>query len=204
MGRDGPVSASESWERRPLRRRAGPSGPSKTRKKVNQRQAPGPCPTAKSRRIHDMEKLPHNIRQLRPVYRLAEEHCANWCRGGLCEGAATDRTGRHLRWRTAGTPCLLGLGQRCPYFEHWVLPMDKRKETDWPTFEEGVAFRGASRIYRLAFLPETLVEPRNRLCPDCGKYSLNPRQRCCSLCRKRRRRVTNTASQQKWRSMSNS
>jgi hypothetical protein len=40
------------------------------------------------------------------VYKLAQEHCANFDRRyGTCEGADIDlKTGRHFRWRRAGCP----------------------------------------------------------------------------------------------------
>ena len=83
--------------------------------------------------------------KLRPVYLLAQAHCANFCKGGFCEGAGVDlKTGRHFRWRNAGLPCLLAVGQRCPYFEQSVLPMETRKDSDWKPLSQGVAFREAA------------------------------------------------------------
>jgi hypothetical protein len=55
----------------------------------------------------------HKVKTLRPVCRLAEQYCSNWCHGGSCEGADIDpKTGRHFRWRAAGGFCLLALGGR--------------------------------------------------------------------------------------------
>jgi len=138
--------------------------------------------------------------KLRSVYRLAEQHCANWCRGGTCEGAGVDlKTGRHFRWRRAGCPCLLALDQRCPYFETAVLSMERRGEKDWPTVTQGVAFREAARLYHVIF-PETVgVEPATRKCPDCGKNRIGPRKRCCEECRIRRLRSAQTKAKQTWR-----
>jgi hypothetical protein len=151
--------------------------------------------------LHPNQK-PQNP-QLKAVCRLAEEYCANWWRGSLCQGADVDlRTGRHFRWRAAGNPCLLGLGLRCPYFEQSVLPMEKRKENAWPTLREGMTFREAAPTYRRLFLPETLVERLERLCPDCGKHPIGPKKRCCEKCRQRRRRESDAVNHRKWRKAS--
>jgi hypothetical protein len=140
----------------------------------------------------------HRLKRLRPVYRLAEQRCANWCIGGICEGADIDpKSGRHFRWRAAGWFCLLALGGRCPYFESAVLPMEKRKE--WPNPLQGDAFRKAARLYRLAFPETVIVEPETRQCPNCGKHRIEARKRCCELCRIRRRRATKTSEQQRRR-----
>ena len=139
-------------------------------------------------------------RKLLPVYRLAEQHCANWCRGGTCVGVGFDICAqRYCRITKEGGPCLLALGQRCPYFEKSVLPMETRGEKDWPTVVQGAAFREAARIYHLTF-PETVaVQPTTRKCPDCGKHRIGPRKRCCVECRIRRRRASDTTKKRKWR-----
>jgi hypothetical protein len=133
------------------------------------------------------------------VYQQAKAHCANYCRDGTCVGTDCDlKTGRHFRWRAEGARCLLALDQRCPYFEESVLPMEKRREKDWPTFAQGEAFRKAARLYHDTF-PETVpVQLADRMCPDCGKRRIEPRKRCCSECRIRRRKATNAANQRKW------
>jgi hypothetical protein len=137
--------------------------------------------------------------KLRPVLRLAEQHCVNWCRGGTSEGLDFDleNGGRLFRRWKAGGRCLLAFDQRCPYFEEAVLPMGKRGERDWPTFAQGEAFRKAGQLYREAF-PETPVQPAGRMCSDCGKHPLGPRKRCCAECRIRRRKATNAANQRNW------
>ena len=138
------------------------------------------------------------VKALRPVCRLAEQYCSNWCHSDVCEGVDIDpKSGRHFRWRAAGGFCLLALGGRCPYFESAVLPMEKRK--DWPTPLQGEAFRKAARLYHLAFPETTIVEPETRKCPDCGKHRIAARKRCCELCRIRRRRATKTLEQQRRR-----
>jgi hypothetical protein len=135
-----------------------------------------------------------------PVYKLAEAHCANWCKGGFCKGADVDlKTGRHFRWQRAGCSCLLAVGQRCPYFEESVLPMEKRSERDWPSFAMGDAFRKVARLYHEAF-PETVaIQSENRKCPDCGKGSVEPKKQFCAKCRIRRRRAANATNQRNWR-----
>jgi hypothetical protein len=138
--------------------------------------------------------------KLRPVYKLAEKYCANWCKGGICEGAEVDlKTGRHFRWRRAGCPCLLGLDQRCPYFEQSVLPMEQRKERDWPAFAEGEAFRKAARLYHSVFPETATVTPEVRKCPDCGKRSVEPKKQYCVQCRIRRRKATDSGNHRNWR-----
>jgi hypothetical protein len=158
---------------------------------VCRRRKPDQEPSAQSKR---------SPWKLGPVYKLAETHCANWCRGGICEGADVDlKTGRHFRWRRAGCPCLLSTDQRCPYFEQCVLPMEGRKEKDWPTFAQGEAFRKAARLYHAAF-PETVTHPPDiRKCPDCGKRPVEPRKRYCSECRNRRRKATDAGNHRNWR-----
>jgi hypothetical protein len=133
--------------------------------------------------------------KLRLVYKVAQEHCANLRCNGTCEGANVDlRTGRHFRWRKPG-PCFLTVNQRCPYFEECVLPMNKRREKDWPTFAQGEAFRKAAQIYDSVF-PETAPPTSEiRKCPDCGKRSVEPRNRYCAPCRDRRRKATKAANQ---------
>jgi hypothetical protein len=138
--------------------------------------------------------------KLRPVYRMAEQHCANWCRGGTCVGVGFDiYTQRHFFITKEGSPCLLRLDRRCPYFELSVLPMEKRREKDWPTFAQGEAFREAGRQYHLAFPETAIVEPTTRRCPDCGKHRIEPRKRCCAQCRNRRRKATDSANHRNWR-----
>jgi hypothetical protein len=138
--------------------------------------------------------------KLRPVYRMAEQHCANWCRGGTCVGVGFDiYTQRYYRITNEGDRCLLALDQRCPYFEKSVLPMEKRGERDWPTFIGGQAFREAARLYHSVF-PETVaVPPTTRKCPDCGKHRIGPRKRCCAECRNRRRKATDAENHRIWR-----
>jgi hypothetical protein len=137
--------------------------------------------------------------KLRPVYRLAEAHCANWCRDGSCKGIDFDlqRGGRPFFNPALGGRCLLALDKRCPYFEEAVLPMETRRE--WPTPLQGEAFRKAARLYHSVFPETILVEPTTRKCPDCGKHQIGPRQRCCGGCRIRRARAKKTVRQRKWR-----
>jgi hypothetical protein len=144
----------------------------------------------------------HKSWKLKAVYKLVQEHCANWRRDGTCEGAAIGlKTGRHYRWRVACGPCLLSADQRCPYFENWVLPMEKRGEKDWPTFVQGQAFLEAVKLYRSVF-PETAPPPvETRLCPDCGKRSVEPRKRYCAECRNRRRKATKAQNNRNWRKL---
>lgn len=153
----------------------------------------------------------HNVRKLRPVYRLAKQHCANWDRRG-CEGADVDpKTGRHFRWRAAGSFCLLALGGRCPYFESTILSLAKRRERDWPatTFAPWSVFQKAVRLYHECF-PEVAAPPilestpggqagferemarrsqlDKRKCLVCGKRSAQPGEQPCPRCRSRQGR----------------
>jgi hypothetical protein len=143
-------------------------------------------------------EVENKVKALRPVCRLAEQYCINWCHGGICEGADIDpKTGRHFRWRAAGCFCLLELGGRCPYFEAAILPMEKRKE--WPTPLQGEAFLKGVRLYRGVF-PETIpVRSTSRMCPDCGKHPVEYRKRCCLECRIRRRKASDSANHRNWR-----
>jgi hypothetical protein len=134
---------------------------------------------------------------LRSCFLIAQRHCANFCRGGLCSGLDFRSDGSALFFRKAGCPCLLQLGQRCPYFETAVLPMERRAA--WPTPREGEVFREAARTYRLAFPETVVIEPATRKCPDCGKRFVEYRKRYCLECRKRRRKATNAAVNRNWR-----
>jgi hypothetical protein len=148
-------------------------------------------------RAHGDGKEKHCHSKLRPVYKLAQEHCANWQRDGSCVGVNLDvRTGRHFRWLRAGCRCLLSAYQCCPYFEESVLPMEKRSL--WPTSAQGEAFRKAARLYHSVF-PETIVVLEIRKCPDCGKRPVEARKRYCSECRKRRRKSTDADNHRNWR-----
>lgn len=139
-------------------------------------------------------------RKLQLVHKLAKQDCANWCRDGTCQAIDFDsKSGRPFFWRKSGGQCLLSLDQRCPYLEAAVLPMERRKETDWKPFARGVAFREAAKLYHSVF-PETVpptVEVQK--CPDCGKRSVEPRKRYCSACRNRRRKATNAENNRNWR-----
>jgi hypothetical protein len=137
--------------------------------------------------------------KLRPVYRQAEAHCANWCKGGTCAGIAFNETGRGIWNGILVGRCLLLSGQRCPYFEEAVLPMEKRKEDDWKPFAAGRIFREAAKLYHETFPETAAVEATTRKCPDCGKHRIEARKRCCAKCRIRRRKLTKADYQRKWR-----
>ncbi len=156
---------------------------------LGQANAVGPAPSANG-----------HAQKLRSVFYQAKTHCVNFCSDGTCLGTGVDLlTACHFRWQKAGSRCLLALGQRCPYFEESVLPMEKRGERDWPTFTQGKTFREAAQLYREAFPETVVVQPITRRCPDCGKHRIEPRKRYCAKCRIRRRKVTDTAKKRRWR-----
>lgn len=108
----------------------------------------------------------------------AKAHCANYQPDGSCLGVAFRHDLKMYRFRDPNscvfheTPC-----QACPYFEQTVLPQVPASVAD---------------EYRLS-LPagtETTVRPQRsiKLCADCNKSELEPRQRYCERCATNRNR----------------
>ena len=57
------------------------------------------------------------------IVQLAENYCANWCRGNLCVGTEINlATGLQDRWRAEGSKCLLSEGKRCPVLRELRSP----------------------------------------------------------------------------------
>jgi hypothetical protein len=84
--------------------------------------------------------------------------------------------------------------------------MRSRHPNDWLKVEEGEDFReGAAEYYRhhVPHLASPLPLTRERKCPDCGT-PVPTRMRYCDNCKKRHRRETFRASQQKTRVRVNS
>ena len=128
---------------------------------------------------------------------LARDHCANWIGHGTCVGTDIDlKTGRQIRWRPEGSPCLVSEGKRCPYLEGAVLPMENWK---WKGALEETAFRNAVHQYRIQIVKEKPSKPVIRKCPDCQQNTVDPRERFCGECKVRRRTATKTSSQQQRR-----
>ena len=114
------------------------------------------------------------------IARLAEEHCANWCRGNLCVGTDVDLpSGRHIRWRKEGSSCLLSDGKRCPYFESSVLPMESWA---WKNPSEGVAFKNAAHQYPIRLMTERKAKAAIRRCPSCRENTVRPPAKFCDVC----------------------
>jgi len=109
----------------------------------------------------------------------AQMHCANW-NNGQCSGIDFDAHGSHKAFRPRGACWLNDPVKRCSYFEECVMPMGR---ADWPglkTAKEHEEFDGAIAAYRRATL---LVNPNQRLCPECQLRPLEPFKRLCYICR---------------------
>ena len=109
----------------------------------------------------------------------AKTHCCNYLPNGSCSGIAFRDDLSMYRFRKEGLPCvfLQRRCQACSYFEETVLP-----QVPASVAEE----------YRKS-LPagaKTTVRPRRsiKLCPDCHKRELEPRQRYCATCGRIRKR----------------
>ncbi len=127
----------------------------------------------------------------------AEAHCANWKNGGDCAGMDFDASGKHTAFRPRGR-CWLGDPiKRCPYFEECVMPMGR---ADWPglnTAKEHQDFDEALAQYRKAVL---LVNPNQRLCPECRLRPLEPFKRLCYICRDKHEKQSQRERDRKYRS----
>ena len=114
------------------------------------------------------------------ISQLAEEHCANWCRGNVCVGTEINlATGLQVRWRAEGSKCLLSEGKRCPYFESSVLPME---EWAWKNPSQGVAFKNVAHQYRIRLMTERKARAAIRRCPNCRENTIRPPAKFCDLC----------------------
>jgi hypothetical protein len=109
----------------------------------------------------------------------AKAHCANYQADGSCLGVAFRDDLSMYRFRNEGLPCVFlhGRCEGCQYFEEIVLPQ---------------VSAAVAAEYRKS-LPadaKTTVRPQRsiKLCPDCHKRELEPRQRYCATCAKTRKR----------------
>jgi len=109
--------------------------------------------------------------------RAAKAHCANYQPDSSCLGIAFRDDLSMYRFRKEGLPCLLRNCEACPYFEETVLP-----QVPASVAEE----------YRKSLPTGTKTNVRSqratKLCLDCRKREVKPRQRYCSVCAKNRKR----------------
>jgi Zn finger protein HypA/HybF involved in hydrogenase expression len=110
----------------------------------------------------------------------AKAHCANYQPDGSCLGIYYNDD-LSVDWsRYEPIPkCLLGNCDACPYFEEIVLP-------------QVPASIGEQYRKSLPAGAKTTVRPRRgiKLCPDCHKRELEPRQRYCATCAGIRKRAS--------------
>ena len=112
---------------------------------------------------------------------LAQTECANFDTHGACLGSQIDDTGK-ITHCNPKPRCVLGVGERCPYFEACIAPLagmvrDPRR---------AMAIQQAVHAYRMAHVGATGTA---RKCPDCGG-AITRRKRYCVNCAKQRRKAT--------------
>jgi len=110
----------------------------------------------------------------------AKAHCANYQPNGSCLGIAFRGNLSMYRFRKEGLPCLLCNGERCSYFEEFIVPMRLERPA------EGKSLASAINAYQRKHLLQSLL----RFCPECGQSQLLARERFCADCRAQRRRDT--------------
>lgn len=129
----------------------------------------------------------------------AKEHCANYD-NGACLGMyynddlSTDWSRHHPLPRCV----LCERGQRCPYFEEYVLPMRISRETN-ASAQRADALASAVRQYQTSTGIDS-ARTIKRICPECRRREIGPGKRLCGGCAKKRIRESNRRSQQKIRS----
>ncbi len=115
----------------------------------------------------------------------AKAHCANYQPDGTCLGVDIKDDGSLTRFQPAGRKCLLATaGQRCPYFEQCVMPMEIR---EWKSPLEQKDFAQAVYTYRIA-ADVSRQEKGKRICPTCNCRPLEPRKKYCYVCAEASRR----------------
>ena len=123
---------------------------------------------------------------------LAKDQCCNWVNGVCCGGGfkfLDDGELHHFQLTSGqapieGGPCLVGLGQRCEFFEHNVLS-SAGNPNEGPAI---LASRMSARRTYAARFPAAGLAAEERRC-RCGR-PLARRRRFCDSCRARRRRDT--------------
>lgn len=113
----------------------------------------------------------------------ARKYCDCLLTDDLCLGITANDDLSPKRFRKEWLPCLLTAGkcQRCEHFESSILPMERR--TEWPAKHDGEEFREAAHTYRMT---SGALAQADRICPECNERALNPRERLCYICSKKR------------------
>ena len=112
--------------------------------------------------------------------RFARKHCGNFDSvEGLC---------------SLGGFCKLAMNQPCRYF----------RENVFSICDPGYKFATETKLYSVLLNRYSKIDPRVvqreavvRLCPDCNKTELLPRQRVCEKCAERRRSASYRKSRKK-------
>ena len=123
-------------------------------------------------------------------FQFAKDDCANLRKDGIC--LWSDAQIALPRWfddspTPAELTCRVKAGERCGYFEKFVLPLaDQPGPKDDPKRQ---LRRASARdaYWRQHQLQEEVAHPAGRACPDCGA-ALAYRKRFCPICGARRRR----------------
>jgi hypothetical protein len=107
----------------------------------------------------------------------AKTYCANYQPDGSCLGIAFRDDLSTYHFRAEELPCLLRTCDACPYFEETILPQVPASLAE--EYRES-----------LPAAAKTSVRPQRgiKLCPDCRKNGLAPRQRYCARCAAIRKR----------------
>jgi hypothetical protein len=85
--------------------------------------------------------------------------------------------------------CLLDTGSRCEYFELTIIPLlVKRGGTHYESVKERYAKRLVGNQITGERVPSLCTAPPEaRICPDCKKSHLKPRERICHSCWRKNR-----------------
>jgi len=112
----------------------------------------------------------------------ARAHCANYLSDGSCLGIDHRDDGSIYRFRKEGLACVfLEAGcEGCLYFEQTVLPQ----------FPASVAEEYHKSLPADAKASLGL-QHATKLCLNCRKREVRPRQKYCALCAKMRKRIAN-------------
>jgi hypothetical protein len=129
----------------------------------------------------------------------AKEHCANYD-NGACQGIYYNHALSIDRSRYHPLPrCVLSEpGQRCPYFEECILPLEIPRETRAST-KRANALASAIRQYRRTTAIES-GRTIKRMCLECHRHELEPGKRLCAICAKESVRESKRRYQQNRRS----
>lgn len=118
---------------------------------------------------------------------FAKEQCANYQNDGTCAGIGIKDDGT-IFMQGRKPSCVLGLKQRCRYFEELVLPMDI-EPCNATNVARAKEKQEAVRLYS-ADAPR-IARASGRLCPQCRKREVEPPKRLCYSCAELNQKTSN-------------